>query len=234
MFLLAMNGSGPVSEPPHDTALLLSGLAAEAAGSIRSPAASLLPRSRTQFRQADATDMTPPLRTNKARASAKRPTASAAAQLRSFVAKFTPEHQSLIRATRRWLRKRLPAANELVYDNYNFFVIGYSPTQRPSDAVLSIAASSNGVSLCFVRGKGLPDPHKLLKGAGNQTRSVHLDSVSSLAHHGLVSLIDEAVGRTRAPFMETRGSLTIRAVSAKQRPRQRPSGKRLTPTNVIG
>jgi hypothetical protein len=29
------------------------------------------------------------------------------------------------------LRQRLPTANELVYDNYNFFVIGYSSTERP-------------------------------------------------------------------------------------------------------
>ena len=87
--------------------------------------------------------------------------ASAEAQVRAFVAKFAPENQSLIRATRRWLRRRLPTANELVYDNYNFFVIGYSPTERPSDVVLSIAASANGVGLCFIRGKGLPDPSSI-------------------------------------------------------------------------
>ena len=54
------------------------------------------------------------------------------AQLRSFIAKFDARNQSLIRAVRRALRKRLPTATELVYDNYNFFVIGYSPTPRPS------------------------------------------------------------------------------------------------------
>ena len=31
--------------------------------------------------------------------------------------------------TAKALRKRLPAANELVYDNNNFFVIGYSSTR---------------------------------------------------------------------------------------------------------
>jgi hypothetical protein len=43
-----------------------------------------------------------------------------------------------IRAVRAALRKRLPTANELVYDNYNFFVIGYSPTLRPSDSFVSL------------------------------------------------------------------------------------------------
>jgi hypothetical protein len=165
---------------------------------------------------------TAPRRSSKRVASARKSASSAEAQLRSFIAKFTPEHQSLIRATRRWLRKRLPTANELVYDNYNFFVIGYSPTERPSDAVLSIAASANGVGLCFTHGKGLPDPHKLLKGAGNQTRSVHLDGLSILGHPGLLGLIDEAIRRTRAPFVRTRrGSLVIRSISTKQRPRRR-------------
>jgi hypothetical protein len=148
--------------------------------------------------------------------------ASAHAQLKSFVDKFTPEHRSLIRATRRWLRVRLPSAHELVYDNYNFFVIGYSPTERPSDAVISIAASSNGVGLCFIHGKGLPDPAKLMKGSGNQTRSVHLEGASALQQPALGELVDEAIRRARVPFAQAgKGLLVIRSVSAKQRPRRR-------------
>src|SRR4249919_1003117 len=83
-------------------------------------------------------------------------------RLNRFIDKFESRRQTLIRAVHKALRKRLPTANELAYDNYNFFVIGYSPTQRPSDAIVSIAAGSNGVGLCFVHGAKLPDPHKLL------------------------------------------------------------------------
>jgi len=78
--------------------------------------------------------------------------ADAEKQLRSFVAKFEPKHQTLIRAVRKALRKRLPAAYELAYDNYNFFVLGYGPTDRPSECIISMAAGANGVGLCFVRG----------------------------------------------------------------------------------
>ena len=67
-------------------------------------------------------------------------TMSPDAQLRSFIAKFSPADQKRIRSVRAAMRKRLPTANELVYDNYNFFVIGYGPTERPSDAPFSIAA----------------------------------------------------------------------------------------------
>lgn len=63
-------------------------------------------------------------------------------QLMTFVDKFEPKNQTLIRAVRKALRKRLPTAHELVYDNYNFFVIGYAPTERPTDSILSIAGRS--------------------------------------------------------------------------------------------
>src|SRR6185436_13616214 len=91
--------------------------------------------------------------------------------------KFSPPHQALIRAVRKALRKRLPTAHELVYDNYNFFVIGYSPTERPSDSILSMAAGANGVGLCFLHGAKLRDPKKILLGSGNQTRFIRLESV---------------------------------------------------------
>jgi hypothetical protein len=59
-------------------------------------------------------------------------------QLASFIEKFDSKNAALIRSVRNVLRKRLPTANELVYDNYNFFVIGYCSTERPSDCILSI------------------------------------------------------------------------------------------------
>ena len=57
--------------------------------------------------------------------------ADAERQLKKFIAKFEPRHQTLIRAVRKALRKRFPTAYELAYDNYNFFVIGYGSTERP-------------------------------------------------------------------------------------------------------
>src|SRR5258708_14325228 len=88
--------------------------------------------------------------------------AEAERQLKGFIDKFEPKHQKLIRAVRKALRKRFPTAHELAYDNYNFFVIGYSPTERPSDSILSMAAGANGVGLCFIRCPRLPDPKKIL------------------------------------------------------------------------
>ncbi len=65
---------------------------------------------------------------------------NAETRLRAFIHKFEPKDQRLIRAVRQAVRKRIPTANELVWDNYNFLVIGYSPTERPTDSIVSIAA----------------------------------------------------------------------------------------------
>ena len=107
---------------------------------------------------------------------ARAASADAEEQIKSFIDKFEPKNQALIRGLRKVLRKRFPTANELVWDNYNFFVIGYSATERPSDSIVSIAAAANGVGLAFYRGATLPDPHKILLGSGSQNRFIRLRS----------------------------------------------------------
>ena len=125
---------------------------------------------------------------------------------------------------RRWLRKLLPTAYEVVYEYHDFFVISYSPNERGYEGVLAIRASADGVRLYFNRGKGLPDPEKLLRGSGKQTRSIHMEGASTLARPAVARLIDEAIARNRVPFARTgRGPVVIRSVSAKQRRRRRPA-----------
>src|ERR1700721_1565451 len=110
-------------------------------------------------------------------------------QLARFIDKFDPKHATLIRSVRKVLRKRLPTANELVYDNYNFFVIGYCSTEKPSDCIVSIAAAANGVGLSFFYGASLPDPLKLLLGGGSQNRFIRLESAATLAQPGVEELL---------------------------------------------
>lgn len=146
-------------------------------------------------------------------------------QLESFIEKFEPENQALIRSLRKVLEKRFPTANEIVYDNYNFFVIGYSPTERPSDTVVSLAAAANGVGLSFYRGATLPDPHKLLLGSGKQNRFVRLPSADVLGRPEVEELIAAAIAQSKVRLPESgKGKLIIKSVAAKQRPRRRSKG----------
>ena len=144
-------------------------------------------------------------------------------QLRSFIEKFAPPHQAIINAARKKLRRRFPTATELAYDNYNFFVIGFGPNERPSDCIVTIAAAANGVGLCFVRGASLPDPEKVLLGSGKQTRFVRLPSADVLEQPELHALLNVAAERARVPLPRSgRGKIIIRSVSVKQRPRRKP------------
>ena len=139
--------------------------------------------------------------------------------LAAFLAKFEPKMAARIRACRAALRKRLPTAHELVYDNYNFFVIGYGPNERPSNAVVSIAANSKGVGLCFIHGAKLPDPDGVLQGSGKQTRFVRLPSAKTLDEPAIAKLLTLAVARSRVPFAASgRGPTIIKSISKKQRP----------------
>ena len=153
--------------------------------------------------------------------------ASPEALVRGFIDKFDPDNRKLIRAVRSALRKRFSTSYEMAYDNYNFFVLGYSPTERPSDAVVSMAAGANGVGVCFIHGATLPDPQKVLLGSGNQTRFIRVPSVEVLARPEVKALFAAAVSQSRARFRSTgRPTLVVRSISAKQRPRRRAAGRR--------
>jgi hypothetical protein len=142
-------------------------------------------------------------------------------QLKGFIAKFDPAMGKQIRECRSAMRKRFPTANELVYDNYNFFVIGYSTTERPSDCVVSLATNSKGIGLSFYRGATLPDPHRILQGSGNQNRFVRLDGVATLSRSEVRELLDAAEAQADLPFVKTgKGRLIIRSISEKQRARR--------------
>lgn len=79
-------------------------------------------------------------------------TKSPAAQLDGFIAKFTPEMAAQIHSVLEKMQARLPGAVQIVYDNYNFFVVGFGPQNgrpRPSSRSLPMlmvcaCASSRG------------------------------------------------------------------------------------------
>ena len=148
-------------------------------------------------------------------------------QLAEFIAKFTPEMGKLIRATRAKMRAYIPQALELVYDNYNFFVIGYGPNEKAGAAIFSLAAQAKGISLCFLQGAKLPDPYKLLRGSGNVVRNIRLESADTLDDPKVRQLMDTALKRAKSPIpVDGRHQLIIKSVSAKQRPRQSSIAKK--------
>src|SRR3954464_10297141 len=147
----------------------------------------------------------------------------AQAQLDSFIDKFTPEVAALTRALFPKAKAPIPGATIMVYDNYNALAIGFGPTEKAGQAILSLAVMPRWVTLCFLRGVGLPDPQGLLKGSGNQVRHLRLHAPEAFDDPAVQDLIAAALERSEPPIDRARDhQLIIKSISAKQRPR-RPS-----------
>ena len=161
----------------------------------------------------------------KTRLAPQRKTSSAASQskqIESFLAKYSPEMVTASKESRAKMRKRVPGGVEFVYDNYNALVFGYGPTDRPSEAVLSLALMPRWVTLCFLKGAKLPDPKKLLGGSGNIVRNIHLTSPAHLDDPDVENFIQQAIAAASPPFPAEGGEprTVIQSISAKQRPRR--------------
>jgi hypothetical protein len=146
---------------------------------------------------------------------------SAEAQLDRFLDAFTPEIAAFARVALAKMRKRLPHAMELVYDNYNALACGFGPTERTSEAIFSIAVFPKNVSLFFLHGAALPDPKGLLQGEGNVVRYIRLEDEDTLDRSDVKAMMAAALKMVEVPMdKKTQYKLVIKSVSAKQRPRR--------------
>jgi hypothetical protein len=153
----------------------------------------------------------------------KRP--SPAQQLRHFMRPYASAIQTVARSARARLRAQLPGAVEIVYDNYNALVVGFSPTDRASDAICSIALYPRWVTLFFLDGAALPDPRGILTGSGKVVRHVVLESAADVDSPAVRALLRRARRRASVPFGRGPRRVVIKSISVKRRPR-RPRGAR--------
>ncbi len=143
----------------------------------------------------------------------------AESELNLFIDRFLPEVAAVGREAVAKLRARLPEADVLVYDNYNALAVGFAPGEKSSQAVLSIAFYPRWCSLFLPR--RIDDPEKRLKGTGGVVGHIVLASATDLDEPYVAGLIDQAFLTAKRPLDPVhQGRLTIKSVSAKQRPRR--------------
>ena len=146
-------------------------------------------------------------------------------QLDGFIDKFTPQVAALTRALLARAKARIPGAQILVYDNYNALAIGFGPSDKAGQSILSLAVMPRWVTLCFLHGAGLADPHGLLKGEGSRVRHVRLHEAEAFDDPRIEALIAEALEKADRPVDPTQPQrLIVKSVSDRQRPR-RPDGQ---------
>ncbi len=142
------------------------------------------------------------------------------AQVEGFIAKFSDEIAAQLRTARADVRRRLPGAVELVYDNYNALAIGYGPTDKRDDVIFSIAGFPRWIRFFFYWGSKLDDPHGLLDGEGAQVRSLLLTDLAVLDDPRVQALMTQALAMAK-PIDPAQPSRTVvKSVSAKQKPRR--------------
>ena len=148
------------------------------------------------------------------------------AQLDRFLDAFTPEIAAFARVALAKMRKRLPNAVEMIYDNYNALACGFGPTEKTSEAIFSIAIFPKNVSLFFLKGAALPDPKGLLQGEGSVVRYIRLEDEDTLDRSDVKAMMTTALKIAEVPMnKKTEYKLVVKSVSAKQRPRRPPAAK---------
>jgi hypothetical protein len=147
--------------------------------------------------------------------------ATAQQQLDGFLKKYSPEMEKLGCAAIAHLRKRLPGAICLVYDNYNALAVGFGPTAKASALPISIALYPRWATLFLMFGATLDDPEGLLEGKGPRIRSVRLDGLGMLKSEPVDALVTAAVLQAGWTLdRKAKGEVVIQSVSEKQRPRR--------------
>jgi hypothetical protein len=143
------------------------------------------------------------------------------AQLKAFADRFDPAIAAQGLAAIDRLRALAPGAVEIVYDNYNALAVGFGPSEKASEAIVSIAFYPRWVTLFFLQGAKLDDPAGLLAGEGVRVRSFRLSRPEDLDRPDVQALIAQALERAQVPVdPSSPRRLAIRSVSARQRPRR--------------
>jgi hypothetical protein len=142
-------------------------------------------------------------------------------QLDDLLDKYTPEVAAAARECLKKMRVRLPGSTQLVYDTYNALGVGFSPSEKASDAIFSIVLYPRYVTLFFLQGVGLPDPDRLLQGDGKVVRHIKLESPADLDKPAIRKLMAVALKNAKQPIDSAApGGLIIRSIAKKQRSRR--------------
>ena len=143
------------------------------------------------------------------------------AQLAEMIARFDPSVAALATAAIARLRTDLPNAYVLVYDNFNALAVGFSPSEKSSQGIFSVAIYPRWINFFFLQGAALPDPDGLLKGSGSTVRHIRLGGIEDFDRPDIRAMMDLALAEAKRPLDPgTEGKLIVKAISAKQRPRR--------------
>jgi hypothetical protein len=142
--------------------------------------------------------------------------------------KFLKPFPKVVQETALWLRDFVwdlyPAANELIYDNYNAVAFGWSVTEKLSHTFCSVAIwrTNQKVIFGFYWGNEIADPKKILIGNGNQFRYLPVPDKQSFPKAYITKLIKEAYANSYVKvkdqkLFEIQGQTFMKSISPVKR-----------------
>jgi hypothetical protein len=141
-------------------------------------------------------------------------------KLKTFLKPFPADVQKTALYLRKFVWDMLPEANELIYDNYNALVIGFSLSDRAGNVICSIATYARYCNFGFFPGTDIPDPKKLLKGGGSMYRYIRVENIENFPVEDMKKMLADArinAGAKMKGEQTLKGATMVKAISAKKR-----------------
>ena len=105
-----------------------------------------------------------------------------------FLSNFPEEIQTISRELRSMARRAMPGAHEFLY----YDAINYSLSNSPLERICYIRPLQKRVTLGFLFGRQLDDPHHLLQGTGKRMRHVKVRALEDTRNPALEELVKAA------------------------------------------
>ena len=104
----------------------------------------------------------------------------------AFLSAYADEVRETASAARRLLKEMLPGIAETVDESARLLGYSYGPGYK--GVLFTLIMSQAGVKIGIFRGSELPDPRRLMAGAGKLHRHVQLRSADDIRRPGLKQL----------------------------------------------
>lgn len=124
--------------------------------------------------------------------------------------RFTDQVQEVILGLRKRVLAVAPNAAEIITDVGYTVSLQYGPEDKVGKAFCYIAGFSDHANLGFQRGRGLPDPRRVLEGTGARMRHIKFATVAQTQAPWLDQYLEAALAQSGLDFLSGDGQSTTR------------------------
>jgi hypothetical protein len=129
--------------------------------------------------------------------------------IEEYLSSYAEEIRKISSELRKIARNAMPRAHEFLY----YDAINYSLDDSPIRRLCYISPFNKYITLGFLFGAHLDDPHHLLQGSGKRARHIKIRTLGETRNSGLKELLKSAWAHGADPIPKVTGKLRKCAVS---------------------